>query len=78
MPRGANRQLNCTVAEFVLCAADGGDSVSGARGPCTGAHISPQSSASGVTQTPVVEVSIQCMSHVAAGYHVVHHTYKCF
>ncbi|XP_030890683.1 mitochondrial sodium/calcium exchanger protein [Leptonychotes weddellii] len=36
------------------------ETVSGARGPFTGAHIGPQFSALGVNQTPTEDVSIQC------------------
>ncbi|XP_072578987.1 mitochondrial sodium/calcium exchanger protein isoform X1 [Vulpes vulpes] len=56
----ASRQLNLQRVLSLFCVLLMVETVSGARGSLTEAHIGPQFSASGVNQTPMDDVSIQC------------------
>ncbi|KAM8917910.1 mitochondrial sodium/calcium exchanger protein [Lycaon pictus] len=56
----ASRQLNLQQVLSLFCVLLMVETVSGARGSLTEAHIGPQFSASGVNQTPMDDVSIQC------------------
>ncbi|XP_041584406.1 mitochondrial sodium/calcium exchanger protein [Vulpes lagopus] len=56
----ASRQLNLQWVLSLFCVLLMVETVSGARGSLTEAHIGPQFSASGVNQTPMDDVSIQC------------------
>lgn len=55
----ASRQLNLQRVLSLFCVLLMVETVSGARGSLTEAHIGPQFSASGVNQTPMDDVSIQ-------------------
>ncbi|XP_063470611.1 mitochondrial sodium/calcium exchanger protein isoform X2 [Symphalangus syndactylus] len=61
----AGRWLDLHWALSVLCVLLMAETVSGARGPSTGAHISPQFPASGVNQTPVVDCRKVCGLNVS-------------
>ncbi|XP_054383611.1 mitochondrial sodium/calcium exchanger protein isoform X3 [Pongo abelii] len=61
----ASRWLDLRWALSVLCVLLMVETVSGARGSSTGAHISPQFPASGVNQTPVVDCRKVCGLNVS-------------
>nr|XP_054094912.1 mitochondrial sodium/calcium exchanger protein isoform X3 [Callithrix jacchus] len=61
----AGRWLDLRWALSVLCVLLMVETVPGARGPSTGAHISPQFPASGVNQTPVVDCRKVCGLNVS-------------
>uniref|UniRef100_A0A2K5QHY4 Solute carrier family 8 member B1 n=1 Tax=Cebus imitator TaxID=2715852 RepID=A0A2K5QHY4_CEBIM len=61
----AGRWLDLRWALSVLCVLLMVETVPGARGPSTGAHISPQFPASGVNQTPVIDCRKVCGLNVS-------------
>ncbi|XP_029777155.1 mitochondrial sodium/calcium exchanger protein isoform X1 [Suricata suricatta] len=56
----SGRQPNLHWVLSLFCVLPMVETVSGARGPFTGAHVSPPSSASDVKPTPTMDVYIQC------------------
>lgn len=61
------RQLQLHWVLHLLCLLLMVETMSGASGPSTGAHTTPEFPASGVNQSPVVDVSIQAGSCYQVG-----------